>query len=295
MMKIAILHYSAPPIVGGVEAVMAAHTRLLLNSGFQVSIVAGIGEKVALPPGVELVLIPEMDSQHPQVLQASLELEQGKLPPSFMELSGWLEQQLTPVLLPMDCVIVHNLFTKHFNLPLTAALYRLLDKGVIRHCIAWCHDFTWTSSHSRSKVHPGQPWNLLRTYRPDLTYVVVSRYRRDELAELLSCPQENIHVVYNGVDPAEILGFSEEGNALVERLGLWNSDLLLLTPVRITQAKNIEFGMQVVAALKRRGLRPKLVVTGPPDPHDQTNIVYYQSLLSLRRQLAVDQRSVFRV
>jgi mannosylglucosylglycerate synthase len=292
-MKVAILHYSAPPVVGGVEAVITAHTRLLLKSGCQVSIVAGVGEKGGLPPSAEFVLIPEMDSRHPQVLQARLELEQGRLPTSFLEITAWLEARLTPVLRPMDCVIVHNLFTKHFNLSLTAALYRMLDEGVIRHCIAWCHDFTWTSPHSRSKVYPGQPWDLLRTYRPDVTYVVVSRYRQIELAALLGCPRKNIHVIYNGVDPAEILGLSDEGNALLDQLCLWKSDLVLLMPVRITQAKNIEFGMRVVAALKRRGLRPKLVVTGPPDPHDQTNIEYYQGLLSLRRQLEVESEMRF--
>jgi hypothetical protein len=59
------------------------------------------------------------------------------------------------ILRRFDHLIVHNVFTKHFNLPLTAALFELLDAQRIPHCIAWCHDFTWTSPHSRSKVHAG--------------------------------------------------------------------------------------------------------------------------------------------
>jgi glycosyltransferase involved in cell wall biosynthesis len=57
--------------------------------------------------------------------------------------------------------------------------------------------------------------------------------------------------------------------------------------VRITQAKNIEFAIRVAAALKSKGPRTKLVITGPPDPHERGNIEYFQSLLRLRRDLGV--------
>jgi glycosyltransferase involved in cell wall biosynthesis len=43
----------------------------------------------------------------------------------------------------------------------------------------------------------------------------------------------------------------------------------------------------VVAALKECGLRPKLVVTGPPDPHDPHNMEYFQNLLRLREELGI--------
>ena len=43
-MRIALLHYSSPPIVGGVESVLAHHARLLANDGHEVTILAGRGE-----------------------------------------------------------------------------------------------------------------------------------------------------------------------------------------------------------------------------------------------------------
>jgi glycosyltransferase involved in cell wall biosynthesis len=289
----AILHYSAPPVVGGVEAVIRAHARVFVESGYPVSIVAGRGEKTALPPGVDFVHIPELDSQHPPVAQMSPLLEQGELPPAFEGLVGQLLAVLTPALRRFDNVIVHNVFTKHFNLPLTAALHSLLDTGQCRGCIAWCHDFTWTSPSSRSKVHPGYPWDLLRTHRPDATYVVVSRRRQQALAELLACPQEQVRVVYNGVDPETLLGLSPEGAALVKRLGLLECDLVLIMPVRVTQAKNIEYALRVVATLKRRDCRPKLILTGPPDPHDAKSMAYFRSLQELRAQLDVENEMRF--
>jgi hypothetical protein len=81
--RIAILHYSAPPVVGGVEAVIQAHVRGLIRAGCQVTVVAGKGTRQALPKGSGFELIPEMDSQHAEILQCSRELEQGRVPASF--------------------------------------------------------------------------------------------------------------------------------------------------------------------------------------------------------------------
>lgn len=291
--RVAFLHYSAPPVIGGVESVILAHVRLFDGAGYPTTVVAGKGGKDAFPAGTEVIRIPELDSQHPQIMEMSQTLEQGRLPPHFEEMTAQLKEKLAPVLKSIDLLIVHNVFTKHFNLPLTAALCRMLDEGTIRDCAAWCHDLTWTSPRSRSKVHPGHPWDLLRTYRSDITYVTVSQERGRELAGLFGCPAEQIQVIYNGVDPGELLALSDAGLALIDRLDLWKSDLNLLMPVRVTQAKNIELALRVVASIKERGIQPKLVVTGPPDPHDRMNMEYFQSLLRLREHLGVSQQAHF--
>ena len=240
-----------------------------------------------------MILIPELDSQHPDILDMSRALEQGHIPARFDDMTSYLVESLSPIVGSMDHLIVHNVFTKHFNLPLTSALCRLLDSGRIRHCVAWCHDISWTSSNSRSKVHPGYPWDLLRTLRNDIQYVTVSQERQQDLAGLFGCSPEQIQVIYNGVDPTELLGLSDAGQRLIDRLRLWESDLNLLMPVRVTQAKNIELALHVVAKLKERGLQPKLVITGPPDPHDRTNMEYFQQLLSLREALRVREQAHF--
>ncbi|HSR29323.1 MAG TPA: glycosyltransferase family 4 protein [Anaerolineae bacterium] len=289
----AILHYTAPPVVGGVEAVIEAHAQTFLRFGYPVTIVTGWGKAEALPPGTDLLRVPEMDSQYAQMVEMSSQLELGDVPAAFDAMANRLQAVLVPILSQFDSVIVHNVFTKHFNLPLTAALHHLLDAGTIRHCIAWCHDLTWTSPSSRSKVHSGYPWDLLRSYRPDVTYIAVSEQRRSELAGLFGCPPEKIRVIYNGVDPQALLGLSMEGQALVDRLELLACDLVLLMPVRVTQAKNIEYALQVVAALKERGSKPKLILTGPPDPHDAESMAYFRTLQALRRQLGVEEEMRF--
>ena len=292
-LRTAILHYAAPPEVGGVEAVMDAHARVFAANGYPVKIIAGRGDAAGLPNGAQLTIIPEIDSQHPEILSISAELEQGRMPAGFAEMRARLAAALRPVLEDVDVLIVHNVFTKHFNLPLTAALIDLIEEGVIGRCIAWGHDFTWTSPNSRSKVFPGFPWDLLRTAHPGVRYVAVSDHRQRELAELLGVPTTEVEVVYDGVDPCVWFGLSPEGWDLIQRMDLLSGDMILLMPVRITQAKNIELAQRVLVKLKEKHCRPRLVVTGPPDPHNKDSMAYYQTLLDLRKELYLEEEMCF--
>lgn len=54
-MFIAIMHYAAPPVVGGVESVIASHARLISSAGHQTRILAGRGETIDACCPVELL------------------------------------------------------------------------------------------------------------------------------------------------------------------------------------------------------------------------------------------------
>ena len=291
--KIGLLHYSSPPTVGGVEMVILEHTKQLVSHGYPVTVISGRGAASALPAGADYVQLARIDSQDPLIESISTILETGRIPEDFVHITDLLYQELIPVVKNIDTLLVHNIFTKHFNLPLTAALTLLVDGGFIHNCIAWCHDFTWTSPNSRVKVHDGYPWELLKQQHPQITYVVVSKERQQTLATLYGCPDEAIHVVYNGVNPAEILGLSTESIQLSQRLQLFNADLLMLMPVRVTQAKNIEYALQVIYELRKHFNDPRLIITGPPDPHDPNNMAYYDSLLDMRKSYDLESNVHF--
>jgi len=291
--KTAVIHYTAPPVVGGVEAVMEAQVRSFLNAGYPVTVIAGNADGSAMPEGCEIVLIPEMDTQHPEIVRMNAELDQGRLPYGWDGMVETLVGKLRPALNLHPNWIVHNIFTKHFNLPLTSALIRLLDEARSSQCLAWCHDISWTSSNSASKLYPGFPWDLLRTYREDLTYVSVSKQRQVELAGLLGCPAEEIHVIYNGVDIQQTLGLSSHGMHLARRLGMLDAYPVMLMPVRVTRAKNIELAIKTAAALKDLGIHPKVVVTGPPDPHSSDSIAYFEELQNIRHKQGVEEEIRF--
>src|SRR5260221_6569958 len=122
-MNIALLHYSAPPVVGGVEAVMGHQARLMARAGHSVTLVAGRG---GAADGLALfAALPLLDSRHPRVLAAKLELDAGRVTPNFDALSVEIETGLLTVLAGMDVVLAHNVCSLHKNLALTAALHRL--------------------------------------------------------------------------------------------------------------------------------------------------------------------------
>ena len=61
-MNITLLHYAAPPVVGGVESVVGEHARLMAADGQQVTILAGRGAQT--DPRISFVELPQVDSRH---------------------------------------------------------------------------------------------------------------------------------------------------------------------------------------------------------------------------------------
>lgn len=292
--RLALLHYSAPPTVGGVELVMVEHARLFLNAGYPVAFVVGRGEAAELPAGIRLALVPEIDSEHSFNLELVPALARGELPATFTTLRDGIAARLAEALAESDVVLAHNVMTMQFNLALLAALHKLLDEGRLGRVIVWCHDVARrVRSPAGEALNLGYPWSLLRRYRPDVTYVAVSVQRQQLLAHVLGCPPERILPIPNGVDVNHLLGLSPLGQSLVDEFHLLESDLILLMPIRITKAKNIEFALQVTADLRALGLRPKLIVTGPPDPHRPEIDDYFAELQDLRRSLQLEGEVVF--
>jgi glycosyltransferase involved in cell wall biosynthesis len=286
--SIALLHYSAPPVVGGVESVMYAHAQVFLQNGYAVSIIAGSGQAEALPQGAQFIHIPLLDSQHPEILRVSADLELGKVSQSYTQLRKQIKDELSAIFGQFEHIIVHNVFSKHFNLPLTDALHQLLDAGQLNGCIAWCHDLSWASARSLPLLHEGQPWELLRQYRSEMQYVTVSQKRRESMADIFHIPLEEIHVIYNGFNPDLLIGMHAETKTLLQKLDLSQAELLLLMPVRVTQAKNVEFALRALGEIRQKGCAAEIIMTGPPDPHDADNMAYFQTLKELRRELGLE-------
>ena len=284
-MRIDLIHYSAPPVVGGVESVMAQHARLMAGAGHEVRVLAGRGEK--FDERVSLIRIPLADSRHSRILQIKSSLDQGRLPPEFELAVGELFRTIQEVTAGSEVLIAHNVCSLNKNLPLTTALFRLSQEKGAPRMILWHHDLAWTTPRYRSELHDGYPWDLLRSDWPGTTQVVVSELRRQELADLLQVAQERIMVVPNGLDLAQFLKLEERTLELVMDLDLLLAEPLLLLPVRITPRKNIELALRIVAAMRDEFPHVTLVVTGPLGPHNPNNVRYFERLRSLRGELSL--------
>lgn len=288
-MKVALLHYSAPPVVGGVEAVLARQALCLAKAGHQVMILAGRGE--AWDESVAVSVVPELDSMHPEVLKIKSALDEGRVPAEFEPFSEQIHSALASLTQGWDVLIAHNVASLHKNLALTAALRRLAaeDAGGPR-VILWHHDLAWTTPRYRSELHPGWPWDLLRTPWAGVKQVTISDARRDELARLLGIPEEAITVVPNGLDWQDFLAIHSPVAEMAEAHRWMNMYPLLLAPVRITRRKNLELGLRVVAELCKKEPDSGLIVSGPTGAHNPTNLAYLEELQALRRQLGLEQR-----
>ncbi len=149
-MNIALVHYTAAPVVGGVERVMDEHARLFEKNGHRVTV-------VALRGGGD-VLLPDHPSADEQFAK------------------------LRPVLAAQDIVFVHNVLTMPFHPGLTEALWRAMDEMPQVRFVAWVHDVA-ACNPDYAPVAPIFTKAHLRC-----EYVAVSPLRARQFAEVTGSP-----------------------------------------------------------------------------------------------------------
>ncbi|MBL8133574.1 MAG: glycosyltransferase family 4 protein [Anaerolineae bacterium] len=288
--SVAILHYAAPPTVGGVESTIYHHARGLAARGWRVRVVSGRGD--VFDPAVESLAHPLFGSTAPEVLRVKRELDQGEVTSQFDLLIDHILRELRPALAGFEVVIAHNLPTFNKNLALTAALARLHAEGGFR-LLAWAHDLAWTNPQYLPELYEGPPWDLLRRAWKDAIYVTVSEARRPEVADLIGIERSAVRVITPGVDVAEFFDLTEITLRLARDLNWFDADALLLLPARITRRKNIALALRILAEARRAGRDYRLIVSGPPGPHNPLNPGYLGELLELRRALNLEEAAHF--
>lgn len=288
--RIALLHYTAPPVVGGVEVVVGAQARLLGRAGYDVRVLAGRGRPADL--GVPLVRIPLIDTRHRRIAALRSELAAGRVPTEFPALVAELRRELAAALAGVDLVVAHNVAAVHFNLALSTALRELAAAGD-RAWILWIHDVAAVMPGRADELHEGPPWDVVRRPWPGATVVAVSAHRRDQYAAVTGLDPAAIAVVPNGIDVAASLRLHPATQALVDETGLLAAAPILLVPSRLVPRKNIELGLRVTAELAADEPAVRLLVTGALDPHDRTARAYRRLLQGLAAELGVAERVIF--
>jgi glycosyltransferase involved in cell wall biosynthesis len=234
-MRIALVHYSIPPVIGGVERILAEQGRLLRRHGHEVDFFVSAED----------------------------------------------------ALVDYDVVLLHNVLTMPFNLPLTARLHELIALPSKARWINWVHDVAKVNPH-----YAHLPWHepemqRLHQMPTKAKNVTVSEVRRQELAEATGLSLESIQVFPNGIDATAILGLTQHTAQLAEELELWSKHLLLLHPTRLVKRKNIELALQIIAVLKAQHVDVAYLVTGAPDPHNSDHRAYARQLKELSAELGI--------
>jgi len=289
--RIALIHYAAPPIIGGVESVMGQHARLMADDGYPVSVLAGRGAQFDDRVGWQE--IPLLDSAHPRVLRVKKSLNKGQVPAEFHDLQAEIAQQLALHLKNIQIVIAHNLCSLNKNLAATAALRQTMAENPQKRLILWHHDLAWSTPRYRDELHPGFPWNLIAEDWPETNrqHVAISQFRHQELADLMSLDHQQIPIVPSGLEAAQFYKMHPFSDHFMKKSCLLEAWPILLLPVRVTRRKNIELAIKTLAALKTHFPQAALVVTGPPGPHNPANHQYFAELQQLRDELGLKPNS----
>jgi glycosyltransferase involved in cell wall biosynthesis len=273
---------------------MSTHARLLAGRGHLPFLIAGRGDPVSA--GLQGVIIPELDSRHPGIMAAQLALREDETA-ALPEFQRWVDricELLEPVLEGVDVCIVHNAFTLHKNLALTVALARLAELRLgARRWVAWCHDLAWNNPLYADDLLPRWPWTPLKYPLPNVTYVAISERRRAEMAALFRMSLTDIALVPNGIDATSYIPTSPEMASIRLHLRWDDRDRVFLAPVRVTRRKNLELGIDIIAAMKDMGASPLLVVTGPLGPHNVRSGEYMDELLARREERGVRDEVAF--
>lgn len=287
-MKIVLLHYTAPPLIGGVETVLARQAGQLLRAGHQVAVLAGRGQTWDARIPVETVSL--IDPRHPQVLRVKASLDRGEVPEEFGAQVRQLEGELRRTLTGAQVLIAHNVAALNKNLALTAALYNLSQAERGPRLVLWQHDLAWATERYLLELHSGYPWDLLRSAWPGARLVTVSEQRRQELAALLGIPLRQVTLVPAGLDLADFLGLPPGLARLVDQAGLPLAAPILISPVRLARRKNLELALEALAELRKRMPQAALVVSGQLGGQ---GAAYLEQLKAQRRALGLEGAAHF--
>jgi len=277
LMRIAIVHYSSWPVIGGVETVIRQHAQLMTRYGHSVTIFCGSGRTFV--PDVPTRVIPELDWRNDIVTASQEEAYNGNPGQAYFRLLNVLENSFGATLQNFDRVIAHNMFTMPFNLAVTQALAAFADRGM--KMIAWTHDLAAANPDYRIPHH--RVFNSIREKHQRVRYVTVSDNRATEFKSLTGSEVDAI--VPNALDFAGIWGISAEVANLVEKD--LPSSMILFFPTRILERKNIGLALQIVAALRDLGVAVRLLISGAANLYNRTATEHLAALKKLAADLRI--------
>ncbi|NIO04418.1 MAG: glycosyltransferase [Proteobacteria bacterium] len=281
--NIALLHYTCPPFVGGVEEIIGQQALLFNRYYHRAKVFVGAGARFS--GACEVEINPLLGSRSRRVLNAQRLGFEGN-PKKMEALTGEIYGYLVESLRGFDILIAHNILAMPFNLPLTAAVHRMGQESLIP-IISWNHDSPYFYL-GYPKYLDLFPWNILKRAYAGIHYVVVSESRK-AMFESLYGKRQRISVIPNGIDPVQFFRLDPATVRLIQEQRLFEAEFLMVQPSRLHPRKNMELSIRVTKALHDLGIRARLLITGAHDPHQPKTMHYYNKLTDLSRELGLEK------
>lgn len=245
MPRVAIIHYTLTPYVGGIEALIDAQCSALKEAGHEIRLIAGAGNG---PQGVERRIIPGLlpPESDRAVTEAGVD-----------DLVG----AIIPALEDCDACWVHNILSLGLHPSLTQALWRLVDTDASREWVAWCEDLSsgsayWSGPHVRPRPHPR------------VRYATISSARAREIHDLLGKPSDPVAVVRPQLQVEEWLNLAPDTRAIIRAADLFSARSTVFVPSKLLPHKRLDLAVDVCAALDRPGHRSVMLISASDSPHE---------------------------
>ncbi|QGP93745.1 Spore coat protein SA [Neomoorella glycerini] len=246
-MRIAMLHWAFPPIIGGVESHLALLCPYLVQQGHQVSLLT------ATAPGT-----PARESWRGVTIKRSPLLDLNSLTPETIEARAQeIKQLLEKFLLECRPDIVHAHNFHYFSFVHAASLQEI------------CHRHGWPLVLTAHNVWEDELWARMNTLAQGWDQVIaVSHYIRQELI-VNGYPPGRVTVVYHGTDTTTFRPPSPvDIQAIYATYPAWRDRRLIFHPARMSRAKGCDVSIRALDLIRREIPDVLLILAGTTNTVD---------------------------
>lgn len=289
--RIGIVHYTYPPIIGGVEKVVYDHAQLFAKYGFDITVFAGMGNNNN--PKVKFKLIKEFRSL--RLIDFSLYeeiIDSENFPNKYYENSEKIYKKLETNFRNIDVIIVHNVLTMTLNLCLNFALIKYIKNHPEKKYISWTHDLTLSPERIKKDFKNKEISKMVYEIIENVEYVSISNYLKEVLCKKVGFSPKNIKVISNGLNFDSFLNLHPITHKIIDKYHLTDFDYNLLYSGKIIKYKNIDICINIIHELIKQGKNPVLIITAKGLPHSN-NDNYVDEIKTMIRHLNLEKNVVF--
>lgn len=293
--KIGIIHYTYPPVIGGVENLILTHANYFANNGYSVNVFVSEGE--SNNKNVHLNFIPELASlaqSNPKLRQDIISTD--KYPNKFYMLSKNILESLEKSKDTFDILIAHNIFSLTFNPAIAHALIEFQSLHPEKKIIAWTHDVLLNDRETspKKRIYLNKEFeNMLNTPIDGIQYVCISSFLKNTFTNLLGFSANRLTVIPNAIDIYFFLQLHSLTQKIIADNNLLESDAVLFFPSKIMPHKNIELCLDALFELKKKRTHPIMIISAKKFPHVATSSTYVQEIEERIKKLHLSDNVLF--
>lgn len=289
--RIGLIHYTYPPVIGGVEKVIYDHAQLFSRYDYDVTVFAGEGHSDN--PKIKLKIIPEFKSlrvTNPDLFERIL--NEKVFSDDFIKFSDKIFEKIENAFKDIDVFIIHNVLNLTLNLCLNQALSKYIKKHTNKKFIGWMHDIALNPE--RKKKDFANPVIGEMIYQPieNVKYVGISHFLKERLNEEFGFSTKFMTIISNGIDLNTFLNLHPITQKIIKNHKIFLYDYLIFYSGKVLKYKNVDITINIIDELKKQNKNPLMIISAKGSPHNIKNN-YIQEIKTMIKQLSLEKNIIF--